>query len=85
MQVVLEEGLDIRSLPETLKEDFHQLDWLEGQYRVTGFFLEELEDLSPGKGPPCGFCNVQHVASAMTQRIEDYKPMTTLSKVILSD
>ena len=85
MQVVLEEGLDISSLPETLKEDFFQLDRLEGRYRVTGFFTEELEDLNPGKGAACGFCNVHHVTSALTQFVEDYKPMTTLSKVILSD
>ena len=83
MQVVLEEGLDISSLPETLKEDFYQLDRLEGRYRVTGFFTEELEDLSPGSS--CWFCNVDHVTSAMTQFVEDYKPMTTWSKVILSD
>ena len=70
-------------LPETLKDDFEKVDRLEGQYRVTGFFTEELEDLSPGSS--CWFCNVDHVTSALTQFVEDYKPMTTLSKVILSD
>ena len=71
------------SLPDTLKEDFDQLDRLQGQFRVTSILIEVVNvvDMSSGEGPPCGFCNVQHVASAMTQRIEDYKPMTTLSKV----
>ena len=84
--MVLEEGLDISSLPETLKEDFEQLDQLEGQYRVTGMLAEDLEDLSPGKGsPPCGFCNTKDLAKYWTQFVENYKPMITFSKVILSD
>ena len=85
MQVLLEEGLDISSLPETLKEDFDQLDRLEGQYRVTGFLAEDLEDLSPGKDPSCGFCNVNNLAKYLTEMVEYYNPMITLSKVILSD
>ena len=55
--MVLEEGLDMSSLPETLKEDLDQLDKLEGKYRVTAHLtedLEDLEDLSPGNEPPCG-------------------------------
>ena len=83
--MVLEEGLDISSLPETLKEDFDQLDRLEGQYRVTGFLTEDLEDLSPGKDPSCGFCNTNNLANYLAVLMEDYKPMITLSKVILSD
>ena len=83
MQVVLEEGLDISSLPETLKEDFYQLDRLEGQYRVTGMLAEDLEDLSAGKVPSCGFCNTNNLANYLTELMEDYKPMITLSKVIL--
>ena len=51
--MVLEEGLDISSLPDTLKEDFEQLNQLEGQYRV------EAVDLITRKGPTCGFCNVK--------------------------
>ena len=83
MQVELEEGLNINSLPETLKEDFNQLDRLEGEYRVTGFLTEDLE---PEKGPPpCGFCNSKDVAKYLTELVEYYKPTITLFKVILSD
>ena len=85
--MVLEEGLDMSRLPETLKEDFDQLDRLEGQYRVTSILMEviDLEDLSPRKGPPCSFCNVKEEAEKMKMIVEHYKPMTTLSKVIQSD
>ena len=85
MQVVLEERLDMSRLPETLKEDFDQLDQLEGQYRVTSILMEviDLEDLSARKGPPCSFCNVKEEAEKMKMIVEHYKPMTTLSKVIL--
>ena len=57
--MVIEEGLDISGLPETLKKDFDHLDRLEGEYRVTSILMEVIdsEDLSPRKGPPCGFCN----------------------------
>ena len=86
LQLVLEEGLNINSLPETLKEDFNQLDRLEGEYKVTGFLTEDLEDLSPGEGsPPCGFCNSKDVARYLTELVDYYKPTITLFKVILSD
>ena len=85
--MVLEERLDMSRLPETLKEDFDQLDQLEGQYRVTSILMEviDLEDLSPRKGPPCSFCNVKEEAEKMKMIVEHYKPMTTLSKVICLD
>ena len=84
--MVLEEGLDISSLPDTLKEDFDQLDRLEGQYRGTSCITEDvdLEDLSPGRAPPCGFCNAKAETERIMKIMEDYKPMATLSKVILS-
>ena len=82
--MVLEEGLDISSLPETLKEDFDQVDRLEGVYRVT-HLLTDLEDSSPGRGPPCHFCNPKEEAEWRTKAVEKYKPTTTMSKVILSD
>ena len=83
--MVFEEGLDISSLPEALKEDFEKLDQLEGQYRVTSILMKviDLEDLSARKGPPCSFCNVKEEAEKMKMIVEHYKPMTTLSKVIL--
>ena len=81
--MVLEEGLDTSELPETLKEDFDQLNRLEGQYRVTSILMEaiDLEDKSPRKGPQCGFCNVKEEAEKMKPVVKHYKPMTTLSKV----
>ena len=81
--MVLEERLDISSLPETLKEDFDELDRLEGQYRVTSCLMEvgDLEDLSPGKEPPCGFCNVNHMSKYWTELVEDHKAIITFSKV----
>ena len=82
--MVLEEGLDISSLPDTLKEDFDQLDRLEGQYRGTDM-ITDLEDLSPGKGPPCGFCNLKEEAERKRKLVDTNKPKTTMSKVILSD
>ena len=87
MQVVLEEGLDIGSLPETMKEDFEKLNRFEGEYRVTSFLMEEeevdLEASSPRKGPLCAFCNVKKEAENQKTILEYYKPMTTFSKVIL--
>ena len=84
--MVLEEGLDISSLPDTLKEDFDQLDRLEGQYRVTNM-ITDLEDLSPGKGPPCGFCTHKEEAARKWKKklVEKYKLKITMAKVILSD
>ena len=83
--MVFEEGLDVSSLPETLKEDFIQLDRLEGEYRVTGMLVDvaDLEDLSPRKGPPCGFCNDKEVAN-MVRKFVWHELMTTVSKVIQS-
>ena len=83
--MVLEEGLDISSLPETLKEDFDQLDRLEGQYRVTSYLTKYvvLEEMSPEKGPPCGFCNVKDMVMKWAKLVEDNKPMYTFSRVIL--
>ena len=83
--MVLEEGLDISSLPKTLKEDFDMLDRLEGRYRVTGFLVEDVdsEDFSPRKGPPCSFCTAKEQTEKRMNATEDYKPMATFSKVIL--
>ena len=81
---MFEEGLDRSRLPETLREAFDQLDQLEGAYRVTNV-IADLEDSSPGKGPPCRFCNPKHVAKRMANIVEKYKPTITMSKVILSD
>ena len=77
--MVFEEGLDKSGLPETLKEDFNQLDQLEGQYRVTTI-LKEVVDR---KGPPCPFCDVQEELR-LKQYVEQHRPIITLSKVILS-
>ena len=87
MQVVLEEGLDISCLPETLKGDFKQLDRLEGQFRMTSYHIEvfDLEDLSPRKVPPCSFCNSKERAKKGMKIMEDYKPLTTFYKVILGE
>ena len=79
--MVFEEGLDKSGLPETLKEDFEKLDQLEGQYKVTSIRLEVVDM----KGPLCSFCYVKDEAEEMKKMVEQYKPMTTLSKVILSD
>ena len=83
--MVLEEGLAISSLPETLKEDFNQLDRLEGQYRVTSMLVDvvDLEELSPRKCPPCGFCNDREVAKMMKKFVW-HELMTTVSKMIQS-
>ena len=83
--MVFEEGLDISSLPETLKEDFNQLDMLEGEYRVTSMLVDvtDLEDLSQRKGPPCGFCNDKEVAN-MVRKFVWHELVTTVSKVIQS-
>ena len=75
-------------LPETLKEDFDQLDRLEGQYRVTSYHMEvfDLEDLSPRKGPPCGFCNyIEKAENVEREFVEQIKARVTLSKVILNN
>ena len=87
MQVVLEEGLDISSLPETLKEDFDSLDRLKGRYRVTGFLVEDVdsENLSPRKGPPCSFCTAKEETEKKMYIVDTYKPKTTMAKVTLSD
>ena len=84
MKVVLKEGLDISSLPGIFKEDFEKLDRLEGQYRVTSYLIEifDLEELSPRKGPPCGFCDAKEETKKRTQIVEEYKPITTFSKVL---
>ena len=83
-QVVFEEGLDMGGLPETLKEDFEKVDRLEGQYRVTSFLFEDvnLEEESPRKGPPCGWCSVREVVESMKKTfLEQFNPMIRLSKV----
>ena len=71
------------SLPETLKEDFNQLDRLQGQFRVTSFLIEVVDvfDLSSRKGPPCGFCNVKEEMEMLKTLVEQQKPMITFSKV----
>ena len=85
--MVIEEGLDISSLPETLKEDFKQLDRLEGQFRMTSYHIEvfDLENPSPRIGPPCSFCNSKERAEKGMKIMEDYKPLTTFYKVILGE
>ena len=84
--MVIEERLDISSLPETLKEDFKQLDRLEGQYRMTSYHTEvfDLEDFGPRKGPPCSFCNAKERTEEGMKTMVDNKPLTTFYKVILS-
>ena len=89
MQVVLEEGLDISNLPETLKKDFEKVNQLEGQFRLTRVLMEavDLGELSPRKAPPCSFCNVKKQAEEMNETLFSYeriKPTKTLTKVILS-
>ena len=86
MQVVLEEGLDISSLPGTLKEDFNQLVQLEGWYRVTRLIMEDvdLEDLSTGRALSCGFCDSKAKTEWISKIMEDKKMVYTLSKVIPS-
>ena len=85
--MVLEEGLDVSSLPETLKEDFDQVDRLEGQYRLTSFRMElgDLEVFSSRNGPPCSFCNVKEKNEQMKTLLENIKTKLTFSKVILID
>ena len=84
--MVFEEGLDISSLPETLKKDFEKLDQLEGKFRLTRVLMEavDLEELSPRKAPPCSFCDVKKQADEMNEMVEQFKMVKTLSKVILS-
>ena len=82
LQVVLEEGLDMSGLPQTLKEDFEKLDRLEGQFRVTSILTEvvNLEALSSS----CDCIDVKEVTESMKKSfVEKFKPMTTLSKVIM--
>ena len=84
--MVLEEGLDIGSLPETLKEDFKQLEQLEGQFRLTRVLVEPVDfESSPREGPICDFCNVKVQAEEMKEMVEEFKLTKTSSKVILSD
>ena len=85
--MVLEEGLDISSLPETLKEDFKQLEQLEGEYRETRVLMQpvDLDESSPRKGSICGFCDIKVMAEKMNEMVEQWKPKKTLSKVIPSD
>ena len=85
--MVLEEGLDISILPETLKEDFDQVDRLEGQYKVTACLVElgDLEVFSSRNGPPCSFCNVKEKNEQMKTLLENLKTILTFSKVILID
>ena len=85
--MVFEEGLDISSLPDNLREDFEKLDRLEGQFRVTNILMEavDLEELSPRKDPLCGFCDVKKQAEDMNEMVEQFKTMKTLSKVTLSE
>ena len=85
--MVIEEGLDISCLPETLKEDFKQLDRLDGQFRMTSYLIEvfNLEDSSPRKSPPCSFCNAKERAENGMKIMKDYKPLTTFYKVILGE
>ena len=83
--MVLEEGLDISSLPRTLKEEFDQLYRLEGRFRVTNLLVEvvDLEDLDPREVPPCSACkDVKEDAEKMKTVAEKYKPTITFSKVI---
>ena len=87
--MVFEEGLDISCLPETLKKDFERLYQLEGKFRLTRVLMEtvDLEELSPRKAPPCGFCNVKKQAEELNELLfsnDRIKPMKTLTKVILS-
>ena len=82
--MVLEEGLDTSTLPDTLREDFEQLDRFEGQYRVTSFLIKVVNlepGLSPRKGPPCVWCNVKEVESMRKTILEEYNPIIRLSKV----
>ena len=85
--MVLEDGLDISNLQDTLKEDFEKLDRLESQYLVTSFHMEigDLEVLSARNGPPCTFGNVKEEAEKINTIVVHHKPMMTFSKVILSD
>ena len=79
--MVLEEGLDISSLPATLKEDFEKLDRLEGQFRGTNILTKvvNLEDLRP----PCAKEVKAKSESVKKSFVEHCRPMITLSKVIL--
>ena len=83
--MVLEKGLAIRSLPKTLREDFKQLDRLEGRFKVTGYLVEDvdLKDSNPRNGPSCGFCDAKEEAERKRMITEDYKPTAVFSKVIL--
>ena len=74
---MLEKGLNMSSLPETLKEDFDQLVRLEGHYWVTSFFTEELEDLEDLR--PCDKCDVEKQVKHGAKTIKKIKPMITFS------
>ena len=79
--MVFEEGLDISSLPETLKEDFSQLDRLEGEYRVTSMLVNVVDSR---KGPLCSFCNDEALAEMMNKTVR-HELTITVAKVILLD
>ena len=85
--MVLEEGLDTSTLPDTLKEDFDQLDRFEGDYMVTSVKVEVVgfEILSGKTGQPCEWCNAKEKEEEKKFMVKLLRPMTTLSKVILSD
>ena len=80
--MVFEEGLDKSGLPETLREDFNQLEKLEGQYRETTVHIEVVDR----KGPLCRFCDFKEETKTdnMKEYVEEDQTITTLSKVILS-
>ena len=77
--MVFEEGLDISSLPETLKKDFKPLYQLEGQYRVT---MIRMKLVGERKYPLCPLSDVEENLDSMRRIVEEEKPMITLSKVI---
>ena len=80
--MVFEEGLDKSGLPETLREEFNQLEQLEGQYRETTVHIEVVDR----KGPLCWFCDFKEEMKTdnMKEYVEEDQTITTLSKVILS-
>ena len=85
--MVLEEGLDTSTLPDTLKEDFDQLNRFEGEYMVTSIKAEVVgfEVLSGKTGQPCEWCNAKEKEEEKRLMVLLFQPMTTLSKVIPYD
>ena len=83
--MVLEEGLDTSTLPDTLKEEFDQLNRFEGEYMVTSIKAEIVgfEILSGKTGQPCEWCNAKEKEEEKKFMVKLLRPMTTLSKVIL--